>query len=224
MTPLELTGRVRTHIVDTPALGCALHKQVVTAFSALRQSAHAAGLRLEAVSTFRDFGRQLVIWNGKFTGAKPLRDASGALLDASQLSPEERVSAILQWSALPGASRHHWGTDVDLIDTAAWGPALGDPLTCEKFAPGGPFGPLSAWLTAHAAQYGFFRPFGGVRSGVQAEPWHLSFAPVSEPARRALRTDLLRTALEAAPLEGKTQVLARLEELHARYVAAIDWP
>jgi hypothetical protein len=34
----------------------------------------------------------------------------------------------------------------------------------------------------------------------------------------------LRSAIAGAPLLGKEIVLARLDELHARYVAAIDWP
>jgi hypothetical protein len=35
---------------------------------------------------------------------------------------------------------------------------------------------------------------------------------------------VLREAITAAPLLGKEQVLERLDALHARYVAAIDWP
>ena len=58
--------------------------------------------------------------------------------------------------------------------------------------------------------------------GVQAEPWHYSFAPVAEPARRALGLGTLRQALADAPLLGKECVLARLEELHSRFVARID--
>jgi hypothetical protein len=61
-------------------------------------------------------------------------------------------------------------------------------------------------------------------SGVQAEPWHFSFAPVAESARRALNASVLRAALAAAPLMGKEHVMARLDELHAHYVSAIDWP
>ncbi len=67
-------------------------------------------------------------------------------------------------------------------------------------------------------------PFSGVRSGVQPEPWHFSFAPVAEEARRRLTPQVLRTALADAPLLGKQAVLESLEELHARYVAAIDLP
>jgi hypothetical protein len=63
-----------------------------------------------------------------------------------------------------------------------------------------------------------------VRSGVQAEPWHWSFAPVSEPARRHLTAAMLRAAIENAPLLGKDLVLKRLDELHRRYVERIDMP
>ena len=97
-------------------------------------------------------------------------------------------------------------------------------LTAEEYAPGGPFAPLAAWLDEHAAEFGFFRPYRGVRSGVEPEPWHFSFAPLAEPARRALTPALLREALVEAPLAGQPFVLSRLEEIHARYVASIDWP
>jgi len=39
-----------------------------------------------------------------------------------------------------------------------------------------------------------------------------------------LSPDVLQRAIAEAPLLGKEEVLARLDELHARYVAAIDWP
>jgi hypothetical protein len=97
-------------------------------------------------------------------------------------------------------------------------------LTTEEFAPGGPFAALGQWLDANAARFGFFRPFRGVLSGVQPEPWHFSFAPVAEHARRDLTPLVLQRAITAAPLAGKEPVLARLAELHAQYVAAIDWP
>jgi LAS superfamily LD-carboxypeptidase LdcB len=223
MTPAELTGRARTHIVHLPDPVCALHVHAATAFLNLRRAALADGFALRPVSSFRDFERQLAIWNGKFNGEKPLIGADGELLDALRLSSDERVSAILLWSALPGASRHHWGTDVDVVEGALAGDGT-DPLTLDKFAPGGPYGELSGWLEANAARFGFFRPFRGILSGVRPEPWHLSFAPVAEHARRALSPTVLRSALADVPLAGKEAVAARLDELHARYVAAIDWP
>jgi LAS superfamily LD-carboxypeptidase LdcB len=220
----ELTGQVRTHITDVSEPECALHAHVVAPLLSLRRAALLDGFDPVPQSSFRDFSRQLAIWNGKFSGERPMVDASGLPLDAAALTPFERIEAILLWSALPGASRHHWGTDVDLIDRRATPPGYRVQLTPEEFAPGGPYAALAEWLEANAARFGFFRPFRGELSGVQPEPWHFSFAPVAENARRSLSPAVLRMAVTAAPLLGKEQVLERLDALHARYVAAIDWP
>ena len=224
MIPQELTGQSRTHVVSVADPPCTLHVHVVTPFMNLHRAARADGFDLKAVSAFRDFDRQLAIWNGKFSGEKPLYDAAGRAIDASQLPPPERIAAILRWSALPGASRHHWGTDIDLIDANALAPGYRVQLSAEEYSGSGPFAPLATWLEVHAARFGFFRPYRGVLSGVQAEPWHFSFAPVAETARRALDPSVLRAALDSASVMGREHILARLTELHARYVAAIDWP
>ncbi|HTV98527.1 MAG TPA: M15 family metallopeptidase [Steroidobacteraceae bacterium] len=224
MTPAELTGRSRSHVVDVSDPPCTLHAEVAVPFARLRRAAATAGFDLVPQSGFRDFTRQLSIWNAKFSGAAALYDASGRALDALALTPPERIRHILHWSALPGASRHHWGTDLDLIDRGAVASGYRVQLVPAEFAPPGPFAALAAWLEANAARFGFFRPFRGVRSGVQAEPWHFSFAPLAEPARRALTPDLLREALSEAPLGGKQEVLAALAQIHARYVASIDFP
>jgi LAS superfamily LD-carboxypeptidase LdcB len=224
VNPDQLTGQVRTHIAAVSDPACSLHENVVAPFLNLRRAALADGFDLVPQSSFRDFSRQLAIWNGKFSGERPMFDASGRPIGAAELSLQQRVDAILLWSALPGASRHHWGTDVDLIDARAIAPDYRVRLTPEEFAPGGPFAKLAGWLDANAPRFGFFRPFRGVLSGVQPEPWHYSFAPIAENARRALSPAVLHAAIAAAPLLGKEEVLARLDELHARYVARIDWP
>lgn len=224
MNDSELTGQSRTHIAEVFDPKCALHAHVVAPFQSLRRAAAADGFDVRAHSSFRDFSRQLTIWNEKFSGARPMYDAQGARIEAGRLSAAERVHAILLWSALPGASRHHWGTDVDLIDARATPPGYEVQLTTGEFSPGGPFAALAGWLEANAARFGFFRPFRGVISGVRPEPWHFSFAPVAEPARRSLSPAVLHRAIAAAPLSGKDEVLALLPELHARYVANIDWP
>jgi LAS superfamily LD-carboxypeptidase LdcB len=224
MNAAELTGQAGSHIAEVREPPCLLHVDAITAFLRMRAAAGAAGMDLAAISSFRDFARQLAIWNGKFNGERPINDADGVPVAAESLTAEQRVDAILLWSALPGASRHHWGTDVDLIDRNATLDGYRAQLVPAEFAADGPFADLAQWLEANAAHYGFFRPYKGVRSGVQAEPWHYSFAPIAEPARKRLSIEVLRTALNAAPLAGKDQVMARMEELHQRYVARIDWP
>ncbi len=219
-----MTGRARSHLVQVEDPPCLLHVHAVKAFFGLRRAAQARGFDLVPVSSFRDFDRQLAIWNAKYTGERPLYDAAGSSIDATRMAPSERVAAILRWSALPGGSRHHWGTDIDLIDASAVASGYQVQLTAEEYSPTGPFGSLAGWLETHALRFGFFRPYRGVLSGPQAEPWHFSFAPAAEGARRALSASVLRAALEAAPLMGKEHVMAHLDGLHARYVHAIDWP
>ena len=224
MNARELTGQASTHIAELTDPECRLHAQVVAPFRSLRRAAADDGIDLVPWSGFRDFARQLAIWNAKFNGERTLLDATGMPLDAAALTPAARIHAILMWSALPGASRHHWGTDVDLIDGHAILAGYRPKLTQDEFAPGGPFAPLGAWLKIHAPRYGFFRPYRGERSGVQPEPWHFSFAPVADTARRHLTPAVLREAISGAPLQGKELVLEHLDEFHARYVAAIDLP
>jgi LAS superfamily LD-carboxypeptidase LdcB len=220
----ELTGQARTHIASVADPACLLHHQVVAPFLNLRRAALDEGIDLQAMSSFRDFARQLTIWNGKFSGERPMFDASGAQLDPESLTPRARIDAILLWSALPGASRHHWGTDLDLVDRRISDAGYQIKLTREEFAPGGPLARLDHWLYSNAPRFGFFRPFQGVRSGVQPEPWHYSFAPIAEKARKRLSPQVLRTAIAGAPLLGKELVLGCLDELHARYVATVDLP
>ena len=224
MTPAELTGRAQSHLTVLDLPKCTMHRDALPALLAMRRAAAKAGLDLQPESSFRDFERQLLLWNDKYRGTRALYDARGEPIDGQTLAPRERVDAILLWSALPGASRHHWGTDVDLVDRAAVPAEYRIELVGAEFASGGPFAPLHAWLEEHASRFGFFRPFRGVRSGVQPEPWHYSFAPVAENARRALTVQILREALDAAPLEGKACVLERIDELHDRFVARIDLP
>ena len=224
MNALELTGRARTHVVEVPALACVLHRDAVEPFLALRRAAERAGFDLAAASSFRDFDRQLLLWNAKWRGERTLFDRDGRVLDASRLAPLDRIEAILAWSALPGASRHHWGTDVDLVDRAAIPAGYRVQLVQDEYAEAGIFGRLSRWLDAHLLRYGFFRPYRTARGGVNPEPWHASYAPVAVAAQRALTPAVMRAALEGCGLEGADVVLAHLDELHARFVAATDRP
>lgn len=224
MNAAELTGQSRGHIAAVSDPKCLLHEHVVAPFLNMRRAAEADGIDLQPWSSFRDFDRQLQIWNGKFSGERTMYDAAGAKLDAGALSPLERIHAILLWSALPGASRHHWGTDIDVIDRNAVAAGYQIKLSREEFAQYGPFARLSRWLEDHAGRFGFYRPYRGVRSGVQPEPWHVSFAPVAEAARQELKPSVLQAALSAAPLLGKEVVMKHIDDLHARYVAAVDLP
>ncbi len=222
MNELELTGRARTHIVELEHPRCALHYGVVTSFLAMRDAATAAGIDLVAASGFRDFDRQLLLWNRKWRGERPLHDRAGQPLDPSQLDDAGRVDAILCWSAIPGGSRHHWGTDVDVIDAAAMPPGYQVQLVPEEYAAGGVFGRLAKWLAENMGRFGFHRPYSTGSCGAGIEPWHLSYSPVSTEALEQLSLPVLRRAVAASEMLGKAQVLERLPEIYTRFILAVD--
>jgi LAS superfamily LD-carboxypeptidase LdcB len=224
LSPEELTGRSNLHVRELAEPPCTLHPAVIPALHSMRSAAAADGLDLLPVSSFRDFDRQLRIWNGKFLGERPVLDADGHAIDIGALGHIERMRAILHWSALPGASRHHWGSDLDLVDGNVVAGGYRPALSREEYLPDGVFGRLNAWLDLHCGRFGFFRPYDAWRGGVQPEPWHLSFAAVAGPALAALSVDVLREALAEAAIEGRDAILAALPELHERYVLAVAAP
>jgi LAS superfamily LD-carboxypeptidase LdcB len=224
LTSLELTGRAATHVVAVPGLPILLHREVVVPFLAMRAAAAVEGIDLWPVSAYRDFERQRQIWNGKCRGERELLGRGGERLDPASLAPAERVDAILVWSALPGASRHHWGSDVDVIDRAAVPAGQQARLEPQEFTAGAVFGPLDAWLARCAADYGFFRPYAQDLGGVQPEPWHLSYSAVAVQALQGLSLAVLREAVVDAELESQAAVLEQLPQIHARYVQAVATP
>lgn len=216
-----LTGRSRGHLEPwrDEAGECLLHRAVIEPLRALRARAAREGICLCVASGFRSFDRQLRIWNAKARGERPVLDDRGIPWDWAALADRERIHAILRWSALPGASRHHWGTDLDVWDPVAAGAGYRLRLEADEYGPGGPFRRLAAWLEElSSTATGFVRPYPGWGGGVAAEPWHLSFLPLAGDYQRRLTPELLRAVLAGADLELKAAVLAELEEIHARYV------
>jgi LAS superfamily LD-carboxypeptidase LdcB len=222
MNELELTGRARTHVVELERPRCRLHYAAATSFLAMRDAAAEAGIDLAAASSFRDFERQLHIWNAKWRGERPLLDRGGRPLDAVALDEAARIDAILCWSALPGGSRHHWGTDCDVIDAAAMPDGYRVQLVPEEYAPGGVFERLTPWLDEHMGRFGFYRPYASAHCGAGMEPWHLSYWPVASEALERLTLSVLRRAVAGSAILGKDQVLERLPEIYTRFILAVD--
>ncbi len=225
-----LTGRTESHLcdpADAEALGASMHRDVVEPFRRLRDVAARSGFALEILSGFRGFERQLSIWNRKAQGELAVLDSAAVPLDIRTLSERELVFAILRWSALPGASRHHWGTELDVFDAAARPEGYAVELIPEEVDPGGMFGPLHDWLDTRIAagtSFGFFRPYDRDRGGVAPERWHLSCAPVAASFVEGLSADVLRDTVRAAELRLKDTVLAHLDEIFERFVVNTGRP
>lgn len=146
----------------------------------LSSRAREEGIELKIVSNFRSFEDQFKIWNAKARGEKTLLDDQGNELNYQDLSSLDLLKSILRWSALPGLSRHHWGTDCDVIDSKALedylieNPDYKVELTPWEYSVDGPFSALGEFLERELHKSAFFRPYEKDLGGVAKEPWHLS--------------------------------------------------
>lgn len=214
-----LSGQSEAHLSQEPESGFLMHSQVIQPFTELRTAAREAGFELAIASSFRSYERQCLIWNEKATGRRPVLNDAGQRLDISDWDDLSKVVAILRFSALPGASRHHWGTDLDVYDRSALEPGCGPELTSAECEAGGPFYEFHQWLDSYLPGSGFFRPYAEDRGGVACEPWHISFAPVSQGYQDAMTPEWLRRLISRCPFELSETVLAHLDEIYARFIA-----
>lgn len=196
-----------------------LHQTVMPFWLDLQARAARAGFALAVASGWRSFTRQLAIWNGKAKGEIPVYDRHSQALDLSVLDDAQKVEAILIWSALPGTSRHHWGTDLDIYDAAAVPADYEVQLTPAECA--GPFAPLHAWLDQQIAAgdcAGFYRPFVPGVGSIQPERWHLSHRPTAQLWQQHFDPARLAALLAASDLQLKDAVLGALPQILNHYV------
>jgi zinc D-Ala-D-Ala carboxypeptidase len=142
-----------------------LQKEVFEAFKKMHAAAKKEGIDLIIISSTRTFDQQKGIWEGKWTRFADTKESV------------DRAKRILEYSSMPGSSRHHWGTDIDLND-------LNNPA----FEGKGRYAKLYEWMVAHAAEYGFgqpYTPIGPERpNGYHEEKWHWSYLPLAKEYRK----------------------------------------
>ncbi|QIL84857.1 M15 family metallopeptidase [Vibrio sp. HDW18] len=221
MTPEQLTGQTDSHLVSVMIGQKAflVHSQVSADLLALKQAAAQAGFNLCIASGFRSFEQQLSIWDQKMTGQRPILDQQSQPLNASAISEADKVLAILRWSALPGASRHHWGTDFDVYDQDALPSNTRLLLEPWEYLTGHQ-SQFWQWLTSHLSQFGFFFPYQDGQ-GVGFEPWHISHHATAQQCLSEFSEPLLQAQLTSAEIEGKTTIHAMLPEIYLRFITNI---
>ncbi|MEW6991697.1 M15 family metallopeptidase [Colwelliaceae bacterium 6441] len=220
MNNKQVTGQTDEHIHwFSPNVG--IHKEVVQPWEQLCQAANKQGFELTIASGFRSFDRQLSIWNRKFVGELTIKDIDNNHINIAQLSEKEIIRAILTFSALPGASRHHWGTDIDFYDKNLLKEQQSLMLEPWEYQAGGPFYSLSQWLKNNAKSFGFYFPYDVYRGGIAAEPWHLSYFPQAKLFEKNINHSLLQQCLSTVEISGKTSLIAMLDDIILRYIKNI---
>ena len=148
--------------------GMFMHRDAYDAFLKMHDNARENGIELTIISAFRDFDHQKRIWDNKWTGQQVL---SGNIIATDIVNPVARAREILRFSAMPGTSRHHWGTDIDLNSLN------------NRYFESGKGKKEYEWLVENALKFGFCQPYtlkgAGRESGYEEEKWHWSYIPVS---------------------------------------------
>ena len=136
-----------------------LKKETYQAYIKMYDAALKQGITLNIISGTRSFYDQHYKWDskwydGQFAGIK---------------NEAAKGTQLLRWWSMPGTSRHHWGTDMDLTNLQ---------LSYYQTAQGKK---MYDWMVQNAASYGFYQPFNAGRTaGYQEEKWHWSYVPLSK--------------------------------------------
>lgn len=227
----NLSGQSDDHVVPFQhgSAQAVIHPAMGPALKILADAAKKQGFELRIVSCFRNFEQQLKIWNAKARGQRPVLDILERPIRHGTLSGWSLVEAILRWSALPGASRHHWGCDLDVVDGSALYSGYTVQLTQQEAAADGIFGAFHDWLSRWLQDnksVGFTRPYHHAddaavhpkRFGIAPEPWHLSYSPVARTCEQAFDIHRLAVLIEQTDIELKGDILANLDEINERFV------
>jgi LAS superfamily LD-carboxypeptidase LdcB len=217
----QLHGLTDNHVVafdQAPHSQVYLHSAVIKPWLELRTAAELAGFKPFILSGFRDYYRQLAIWKRKITRQVTIKDRHNEIL-ALDASEPLLIKAILSWSAIPGYSRHHWGSDLDIFDASQLDGCYKIKLEpCEFNAPEGPCYDFEVWLKENIEKFGFYRPYQKQNCGVAIEPWHLSHTRTSALFMSKLNLGVFGNFIEASDIIGKEHIQANLKHIFNTYI------
>lgn len=134
-----------------------LNKEAYNSFKKMYHSAQKEGIKLTILSGTRNFYEQKSIWERKWHLYK-------------NLPPLERTKKILEYSSMPTTSRHHWGTDIDLMSLN------------NTYFERGKGKKAYEWLLKNAKNFGFHQVYShkkSGRTGYHLEKWHWSYLPLA---------------------------------------------
>ena len=169
-----------------------MHKEAKVAFEKMKVAALKDEINIEVVSAYRSFQKQKSIFENKYKR-----------FTQEGLTPIESVEKIIEYSTIPGTSRHHWGTDIDIIDANY--PKPKSVLKEGNFYGNGPYCKLKEWMDRHSEFYGFYEVYtkNPKRKGFKYEPWHFSYAPVSIPMLEAYQKLDIKSILKEEKVLGQ---------------------
>lgn len=178
------------------------------------------GIEFSVASAFRSYDRQLLIWNEKVEGKRALKNKDGNVIDPKVLTDHELLETILLWSHIPGVSRHHWGTDLDIFD-GKWfrennerlllSNALYENGACHKLHQ------CNEQFLKDSA-FAFYRPYND-GSSFMTELWHYSHRNIAAQFQQHYSYEIFVENLEqSTTLHLKNLLLKKSRSLYQKFV------
>jgi len=185
------------------------HHAVLPAFKQLQIKAKEYGIAIQIVSGYRSFQRQLAIWNAKTNGDLPVYDDNGRQVDIKKMAIAEVVQAICRFSAVPGLSRHHYGTDFDVVDANVHNPNIQlTTVEAEQY-----YFKLHRFFDDYAEQFGFFRPYQKDLGAVAIEPWHISYQLIAKQYNQLVNAAIFTENIVKYPVANKDYLVQNAKQI-----------
>lgn len=136
---------------------------VYEAYIKMYNAAKNDGVKLIITSGHRTYVEQVCEWELRWNNPQT-EDTFETTVD--------KAKYLLQYRSMPGTSRHHWGTDIDLNSFRL---SYFETQEGKK---------VYSWLQENAHLYGFYQPYT-VRDetrpvGYNEEKWHWSYRPIAQ--------------------------------------------
>lgn len=136
-----------------------VYTEVYDKLKLMIESAKEDGIKLKVISGMRTFNYQKSIWERKWKNYK----------EKNGFSDEECAREILKYSAMPGSSRHHWGTDFDFNSLE------------NSYFDSGEGKKIYSWLLENGHKYGFYQVYKRENlKGYSEEKWHWSYLEIAD--------------------------------------------
>jgi len=145
-----------------------LRRETFEAFLVMQSAAERDGIELRITSATRNFDSQQKLWNERWSQVTVVEKQN---INTNNPDDFSVFKKILEYVAVPGTSRHHWGTDVDL--NGANLPYFTTETGIREYM----------WLVKNAGTFGFCQTYRArefdKRTGYNEEKWHWSYLPLA---------------------------------------------
>lgn len=174
-------------------------------FNLMKKAAKESGFNIHVISSYRSYSHQNGIWERKYKNYRK-----------QGFSHQQTIEKIIQYSTIPGTSRHHWGTDLDIIDGTKGIPS--NPLSETHFNQGGRWHKFKLWLDENSEKYGFYLVYTNAkdRKGFAYEPWHFSYKPLSIKMLKEYKQLDIKKILQSNQLLGSENFTDEFIEKYTR--------